>query len=155
MYGDEFVLLCEDLADLGDVEVLADRIGWRSPPRSRPPARGCGSPPASGVAFAGPGEYVSERLIAEADSAMYDAKRSGLSHQIIDLRDAVQHNESGRLSRDLRAACDEGGLQLVYSRSWTVATGGSAASRRCCGGTIPCAVRSHRLGHSRSRSRAG
>jgi EAL domain-containing protein (putative c-di-GMP-specific phosphodiesterase class I) len=45
---------------------------------------------------------------------MYDAKRHGTRSKIVDLRDAVQHHETGRLSRDLSAACDDDALHLVY-----------------------------------------
>ena len=114
LYGDEFVLLCEDLTDLRDVEVLADRIRSAFSAPFTTSGTALSLTASIGVAFAGPGEYVTEVLIAEADSAMYDAKRRGLDQQVVDLRDAVQHNESGRLSRDLRAALTEDGLHLVY-----------------------------------------
>jgi diguanylate cyclase (GGDEF)-like protein len=114
LYGDEFVLLCEDLDDLRDVEVLADRIRSAFSTPFATSGTALTLTASIGVAFAGPGEYVTEVLIAEADSAMYDAKRRGLVHEVVDLRDAVQHNESGRLSRDLRTALTENGLDLVY-----------------------------------------
>ena len=89
--GDEFVFLCEDL----------QQRGRRRDPR--PAHRPTRSPspfvldetelhdhrPASGMAFAGPGEEISDQLVDEADTAMYQAKRKGgAGHQIIDLREA-------------------------------------------------------------------
>ncbi|CAN5622764.1 hypothetical protein BH10ACT10_BH10ACT10_07810 [soil metagenome] len=114
LYGDEFVLLCEDLADLIDVQVLTDRIQQAMLPPFVVGDTHLRITASVGVAFASPGEYVSERLIAEADSAMYDAKRGGARSEVVDLRDAVQHRETGRMSRDLAAACAEDHLQLAY-----------------------------------------
>ncbi|MEO5709006.1 MAG: EAL domain-containing protein [Nocardioidaceae bacterium] len=114
LYGDEFVLLCEDLADLIDVQVLTDRIQQAMLPPFVAGDSHLRITASVGVAFAGPGEYVSERLIAEADSAMYDAKRGGAGSKIVDLRDAVQHRETGRMSRDLAAACAGDDLHVAY-----------------------------------------
>ena len=73
-----------------------------------------------GVAFAGPGEEVSERMVADADQAMYDAKRasrkagrallgSGPGEEPVDdLALAIEHEADGaRLpaGRDLRRRC--------------------------------------------------
>ena len=114
LYGDEFVLLCEDLTDLDDVGALTDRIQAAMDPPFTAGGADLRITASVGVAFAGPGEYVPERLIAEADTAMYDAKRGGIGSKVVDLRDAVQHNETGRLSRDLAAACEAGDLHLAY-----------------------------------------
>ncbi len=114
LYGDEFVLLCEDLAELSDVQVLTDRIQEAMVAPFTAGGADLRITASVGVAFAGPGEYVTERLIAEADSAMYDAKRDGIRSKVVDLRDAVQHHETGRLSRDLSAACDADDLELAY-----------------------------------------
>jgi diguanylate cyclase (GGDEF)-like protein len=114
LYGDEFALLCEDLAELSDVQVLTDRIQQALVPPFSVGGTDLRISASVGVAFAGPGEYVSVRLIEEADTAMYDAKRHGTRSKVVDLRDAVQHHGAGRLSRDLSAACDDDALHLVY-----------------------------------------
>jgi len=68
-----------------------------------------------GVAFTGPGEEISEQLVAEADMAMYQAKhRGGAGHQVIDLREQLRNPEHHTLCEDLRRACDEGALDVVY-----------------------------------------
>jgi EAL domain-containing protein (putative c-di-GMP-specific phosphodiesterase class I) len=69
-----------------------------------------------GVAFAGPGDQISDELIRAADTAMYQAKRNrGGDHRIMDLRDAVQPGAAtSTLERDLRDAVAHGDLEVAY-----------------------------------------
>ena len=68
-----------------------------------------------GVAFAGPGEDISEELVAQADIAMYQAKRKGgARHQNIDLREALRSVDSHGLETDLRKAFANGNLDVAY-----------------------------------------
>ena len=104
--GDEFVFLCEDLHSTADAEILARRIdeAFAEPVRARRRDR---APDLAsvGIAFAGPGEAISNELVVQADIAMYQAKRKGgAGHQIIDLREAVQTHNRDSLEMDLRAA---------------------------------------------------
>lgn len=82
--GDEFVFLCEDLESAADAEGLARRINQSFDLPfllSGIPLKVTAS---IGVAFAGPGERVSDELIMHADTAMYRAKRrGGAGHQIV------------------------------------------------------------------------
>lgn len=86
--GDEFAILCEDLTEPSDVLPLAHRIDdalrhtfFLSGERVRISA-------SVGIAFSGRGDEVPERLLREADAAMYRAKREGGGqHRIIDLRE--------------------------------------------------------------------
>jgi diguanylate cyclase (GGDEF)-like protein len=84
--GDEFVILCEDLAHESDAELLLTRIRDAF---ARPFVLGevrLYVSASLGLAYAGPGEKVSDQLVIEADSAMYQAKRnSGATRQLIDL----------------------------------------------------------------------
>jgi EAL domain-containing protein (putative c-di-GMP-specific phosphodiesterase class I) len=67
------------------------------------------------VAFSGPGEEISETHLAEADAAMYQAKRKGGGgHQRIDLREAGKADDRAHLERDLRAALAAGQLDIAY-----------------------------------------
>jgi Amt family ammonium transporter len=67
-----------------------------------------------GIAFAGPGERISNQLVVDADRAMYSAKRGGgQGRAILDVR------PDGRIRRhslrdDLQAALDDDGLDVVY-----------------------------------------
>jgi diguanylate cyclase (GGDEF)-like protein len=113
--GDEFVFLCEDLKSPKDVEVLAQRIDQAF----TEPFMLCDlelSITASvGMAYAGPGEDVSDGLMDLADTAMYQAKRKGgAGHQIIDLRGAIAEDDRISLERDLRTALTEEQLEVLY-----------------------------------------
>jgi diguanylate cyclase (GGDEF)-like protein len=84
--GDEFVFLCEDLHDESDVELLASRVDAAFAEPFVLTDLEVSVTASVGVAFAGLGDLISESLLAEADTAMYQAKRKGgSSHQIIDL----------------------------------------------------------------------
>jgi len=113
--GDEFVLLCEDMISPDAVEQLAQRIDTAF---SLPFPIGdmdLAITASVGMAFAGPGEKISEQLVADADLAMYQAKhKGGARHQVIDLRAALQTNQLQSLERDLRAACTQGTLDVAY-----------------------------------------
>jgi diguanylate cyclase (GGDEF)-like protein len=115
MAGDEFVILCEDLDDPRMAEELAARVG------------ACLSEPFSlgeheiqtsasvGIAFSGPGVEVPERILQDADTAMYQAKTlGGAHHQIIDLREQDMAQEQADLLRALRGALSRHELRTLY-----------------------------------------
>ena len=95
--GDEFVVLCEDLRSATDVESLARRIdsAFAKPFVVRGVVITITA--SVGIAFAGPGEVVSERMVARADAAMYRAKRRRAGeHVIVDLRETPEREGSGQ-----------------------------------------------------------
>ena len=113
--GDEFVLLCEDLDGLADVEILASRIDAALADPFRLADFELAVTASVGVAYAGPGEEISSRLLINADTAMYQAKRKGgARHQIIDLREALDTNDRNSLERDLRSAFAHDQLGIAY-----------------------------------------
>lgn len=75
--GDEFVVLLEDLDRVADAEAVAQRV--LSAARDCPVAAGVSMRPSAsvGVAFAWGADLAAEDLIAQADQAMYRAKRTG------------------------------------------------------------------------------
>jgi diguanylate cyclase (GGDEF)-like protein len=113
--GDEFVMLSEDMRDATDVEALARRIDMAF---ARPFILGTTELTVTasiGVAFSGRGEDVSNRLLAKADTAMYQAKRKGgARHQAIDLREARETRDQNNFELDLRAAVGRDQLDLAY-----------------------------------------
>lgn len=113
--GDEFVILCEDIADPGDVLHMAARIGDAFAVPFVVAGADIVCTVSVGIAYSGPGEGVSDQLITHADLAMYEAKRlGGGNHQVIDLRGANRAGDRNRLDRDLRTALDAGHLGLAY-----------------------------------------
>ena len=113
--GDEFVFLCEDLHGAADVVILATRIeeAFAKPFVLR--GTEITLTASVGMAFAGPGEDISNRLLVKADIAMYQAKRKGgARHQIMDLRDARETDDQINLDRDLRSAFARNELDIAY-----------------------------------------
>jgi diguanylate cyclase (GGDEF)-like protein len=113
--GDEFVFLCEDLSEANDVELLARRVDEAF---LEPFVLGdieIFTSASVGVAFAGPGVDISDQLVAQADIAMYQAKRKGGGrHQSIDLRQAVLSLDRHGLESDLRKAFAHGQIDVAY-----------------------------------------
>ena len=113
--GDEFVFLCEDLNRAFDVEVLARRVDEAFANPFLLAGAEITVTASVGVAFAGPGIEISDRLVAEADVAMYQAKRmGGARHQSIDLRGALRTINHNGLEADLRSAFANGKLDVAY-----------------------------------------
>jgi diguanylate cyclase (GGDEF)-like protein len=114
--GDEFVILCEDLDTESHVDLLADRIDAgmnRSFELSG--GRKVNVTASVGIAFSGAGDDVPERLLSDADAAMYQAKRlGGGSHQIFDLREQERSADRVTLGRDLQGVLSRGELGTHY-----------------------------------------
>ncbi len=116
--GDEFVILCEDLAQPGDAELLVTRLDAAFAtafPLERVELVMTAS---VGVAYCGPGEAITDQLLVAADTAMYQAKRSGgATHRGVDVHFVQQVRDRAELEKDLRAALNRrnpGELDLDY-----------------------------------------
>lgn len=113
--GDEFVFLCEDLFDESDAERLAIRIVGAFDHPFVLDGLTLAITASVGIAFAGPGQQISQQLVVDADRAMYQAKSGGGDrHEIFDLRAAVGQNNPGTLKRDLVTALADSGLDVAY-----------------------------------------
>jgi diguanylate cyclase (GGDEF)-like protein len=113
--GDEFVILCEDLDDESQAEVIAKRlVDAMAAPFTLKGIEVTVSG-SVGLAFAAGGEQNPEQLLADADVAMYQAKRAGGGHhQIIDLRQQHLAENRESLQRDLQGALRRGELRTEY-----------------------------------------
>jgi diguanylate cyclase (GGDEF)-like protein len=76
--GDEFVFLCEDLGSPADVDLVRNRIADAFSVPFEVGGFEFVITVSVGVAYAGAGEGISTHLIAAADKAMYEAKRTRL-----------------------------------------------------------------------------
>ena len=114
--GDEFVVVAEDHGGNSRGAELAERIVAAL----RAPLMACGeevSVGASvGMAAAAPGDRATpERLLREADTAMYRAKAAGRGRsELFDARMRAQVAERLELARELREALPRGELRLAY-----------------------------------------
>jgi diguanylate cyclase (GGDEF)-like protein len=83
--GDEFVLLCEDLAGVADVVTLADRLVKEMEPPFEIGDRHISVGLSIGIVSARGGtEVVAETLIRDADRMMYRAKRQASPYELLE-----------------------------------------------------------------------
>lgn len=132
--GDEFVILCEDLAHADDAKHLAGRVQETLSRRFHLNDADVSVSASVGIAYCGPGETVTPQLITHADMAMYQAKRAGGGmHQVLDLRSssgAVPNTERRRGAdgagpeRDLGSDLAVQDLHLEYQPIVRTANGG-------------------------------
>ncbi len=98
--GDEFVFLCEDLGNGLDVEFLARRIDSAFMDEFLVMGLTLAVTASVGIAFSGPGEVVSDRLVARADASMYRAKRRDRAeHEILDIRPSTERGGEEHTAR--------------------------------------------------------
>jgi diguanylate cyclase (GGDEF)-like protein len=113
--GDEFVILCEDLADPSAADPIALRINAAM---SRPFAlsrREVRAGASIGIAFVGRGSDSPEELLHDADLAMYQAKRARAgTDDVLDLRRLHLAGHQAGLARGLPGAIGRGELHLAY-----------------------------------------
>jgi diguanylate cyclase (GGDEF)-like protein len=115
MSGDEFVILCEDLEGHFRAGEIAARVGTAIAEPFVLSGHEIGIAASVGIAFSGPGMQLSEHLLAEADTAMYQAKRHGGGRQqIVDLQEQERSDHLVELERELNGAAARGELRTVY-----------------------------------------
>ncbi len=113
--GDEFIFLCEDLRSTADVDILVERINEMFERPFNIATIEVSITANVGKAFAGPGEDISSRLLVQSDMSMYQVKRQGgVSRPTVDLRAPHFSGEDLRLESRLRAALDDGQLEVAY-----------------------------------------
>jgi diguanylate cyclase (GGDEF)-like protein len=115
MSGDEFVILCEDLEGHFRAGEIAARVGSAIAEPFVLSGHEIRITASVGIAFSGPGDQLSERLLEEADTAMYQAKRlGGGRQQAVDLQEQERSEHLEELERELDGAAARGELRTVY-----------------------------------------
>ena len=113
--GDEFVILCEDLADASAADPIAVRLhaGFARPfVLSRVEVKASAS---IGIAFTGRETQSPEQLLSDADLAMYRAKRDRVgSREVLDVRQLHLAGHQAGLARGLTGAIGRDELHLAY-----------------------------------------
>jgi diguanylate cyclase (GGDEF)-like protein/PAS domain S-box-containing protein len=123
--GDEFTILCESLGGVLEAVGIADRL--QRPLRE--PLRAGGAElrlsASIGVALAEPGDEVDgERLIDDADAAMYRAKeRGGARTELFDTAMRERAVAALAVEQELSQALERGELRLFFQPCVNLATG--------------------------------
>jgi predicted signal transduction protein with EAL and GGDEF domain len=113
--GDEFVIFCEAIRSPDDVEQLAERIGKALKSPFSTMGRDLTITASVGIAYAGPGEDITDQLVVNADLAMYQVKRrGGAGHQVIDLRHRLPPADDCIVEADVRRALALDELDIAY-----------------------------------------
>jgi diguanylate cyclase (GGDEF)-like protein len=122
--GDEFVILCEDLDEESQAELIAMRIIAALTPPFELDGVHVAISVSVGIAFAGKGDQVPQNLLQDADMAMYQVKRKGgAHHQVIDLREQHLAEDRANLRRDLVGALERHELRVEYQPIVSTAEG--------------------------------
>jgi diguanylate cyclase (GGDEF)-like protein/PAS domain S-box-containing protein len=113
--GDEFAVLLEDLTDQGQAVAAAARLLEALDEPFTIDGNSFRCPASVGLAYAGPHDTDPERLIQQADLAMYQAKRSGKARAIA-FDPQMESGAVDRLQRvaELRDAVERDELVLYY-----------------------------------------
>jgi diguanylate cyclase (GGDEF)-like protein len=123
-YGDEFVILCEDLADPFQADAIAARVDVAlvlpfvvSDVELKITA-------SIGIAFTGRGNDAPEQLLHDADRAMYRQKRQKVeTRQLLDLRELHLVEDQASLKHAVPGAAERGELHLDYQPIVSAADG--------------------------------
>lgn len=122
--GDEFVVLCEDLAEESDAIHIAERI---SAACSRPlplEGREQGVSMSAGVVIVEGGETTPDDVLHDADAAMYRAKAIGKGRvEVFDERMRARLLERVAIEADLRRALEQDELRLLYQPVVSLSSG--------------------------------
>ncbi len=121
--GDEFVILMENLADAGDVEIVARRLVklMREPIELH--GHSLVATVSVGSAIFPTDDTAVSALLAKADAAMYDAKSKGRNGHRRYLPDTAMYNPAKMLlENDLRQAIERNELVLHFQPQVDLAT---------------------------------
>jgi diguanylate cyclase (GGDEF)-like protein/PAS domain S-box-containing protein len=115
MSGDEYVVICSDVTEVGGVEALANRVAMLL--RTAVPVRGqlLRVSAAIGAAVPSGPETTAADLLRFADAAMFDAKRRGTGRvSVANAEMIASANSQMMLEGQLRDALQNDGLVLHY-----------------------------------------
>ncbi len=113
--GDEFAVLLDGIGDEGEARVLATRLGWAVEHEYRAGGQRVTLRVAIGVAVADAQDRSAEKLLNNAEAAMYAAKSSAEERLVVyteELRERSAHRFA--LESSLRRAVDRTAFELHY-----------------------------------------
>jgi diguanylate cyclase (GGDEF)-like protein len=113
--GDEFVIVCEDLNESSEADIIVARVDAALLPPVVVPGSELTLTASVGIAFAGRESGGPRQVLHDADIAMYQAKRRRQgTGRVLDLRDQHLSDNQGGLAEDLLGVSGRGELYLVY-----------------------------------------
>ncbi|HUF97492.1 MAG TPA: EAL domain-containing protein [Ilumatobacter sp.] len=112
--GDEFVFLCEALADVDDVSSLVTRINKTFAEPFRLDGVELTVCASVGTAYVGPGEAITSELLIRADLDMYRAKSDSARARVVRINSARLSPDDQSLAEEVRGALEGGQLEVAY-----------------------------------------
>jgi diguanylate cyclase len=112
--GDEFVILCEDVAGQQDVVGIAQRVLRSVAEPFVIGAERLSIEASMGIAITDGKGDTAESLIRNADAAMYGAKKQGAAFEVFDDDIQARVQERVEMERQLRRSVDEGDFRLLF-----------------------------------------
>jgi diguanylate cyclase (GGDEF)-like protein len=115
LYGDEFVILCEDLDEPSQADAIAARADAALLRPFDLSDAEVSITASIGIAFMGRGGGSPDQLLHDADRAMYQAKsRRARTRRLVDLRQGQRTEHETSLRQALPGAAERGELHLAY-----------------------------------------
>lgn len=122
--GDEFTILVQGKYDINEVTRIAERIQKKFALAFNLRGHQIYSSASIGILHASDKHQVSEDIMRDADTAMYQAKRAGKArHEVFDEKMHSAAKEILRLETDLRQAVEREEIAVHYQPIYTLATG--------------------------------
>lgn len=112
--GDEFMVLCDDVAGQQDVVNIAQRILEAIEKPFEIGGERISVKASMGIAITDGKADTAESLIRNADAAMYGAKQQDAAYELFDDGIRTRVRERVELEHDLRHAVNEGQFRLIY-----------------------------------------
>ena len=116
--GDEFVFLCEELAELEDVNILVARVNDTFLQPFELASGDVAVAASVGIAYVGIGQDITADLLRRADLDMYRAKRDKASvpdtGEVVQVGKPATKRSEQRLEDEVREALTTGQLKLAY-----------------------------------------
>lgn len=113
--GDEFALLLEDIKDINEALIVAERVQFEVSQSCRLEGQDTFTTASMGIALYGPSYQQAADLLRDADTAMYRAKSAGKAQHVI--FDSVMHAQvlnRMKLEADLRRGIERQEFFLLY-----------------------------------------
>ncbi len=122
--GDEFTILVQGRYDFNEVTTIAERIQKKFAVAFNLRGHEVFSSASIGILHASEKHSVSEDIMRDADTAMYQAKRAGKArHEVFDEKMHNAAKEILRLETELRHSVEREEIVVYYQPIYTIATG--------------------------------